>query len=520
MRNRILILLFFVGFSFLGISQSKTQYIKIADKSYNKGDFQGAVVYYKKAMDYDSLDLEVVYQYAQSLRLTNNYQKAEYYYAKIYKKDGGREYPKSVFWLATMQKMNGKYLESYKTWKHVKTIFRKGNSFENKKAKQEIRGSAFARRAEKYRNDAVIKNIGDGVNTNASEFSPIIRDGVLYFSSLRAKDMGINGEVYDEIYSIKLYSGLQEDSVWKMEKELPLIINSPGFHAANGCFSEDGKQFYFSRCDKLNRCDIMISEFKNGKWKTPKKLNINEAGSSSTQPMSCTINGKEHLFFASNRSGGLGKMDIWYSIKSNNEKFEKPIHTGKYLNSPDNEITPFYNTTTRELYFSSDWHPGLGGFDIFKSGGNLKRLSRPTNLGAPINTQWNEMYYFIDTSSETNYLVSNRAEGKGNLNSTCCNDIYSVKFPREIPPKEVEIITLEDLNNYLPVTLYFHNDRPNPRTTKTTTELNYMTTYRDYINRVPTYRTEYSKGLSGLKEEEAILDIDDFFKDYVEKGVK
>ena len=70
------------------------------------------------------------------------------------------------------------------------------------------------------------------------------------------------------------------------------------------------------------------------------------------------------------------------------------------------------------------------------------------------------------------------------------------------------------------MTLYFHNDRPNPRTTKTTTELNYLTTYKDYIERIPTYENEYSKGLSGLKEEEAILDIQDFFKDYVEKGVK
>ena len=264
--KKILGILFLLLISHFGISQSKTQYLKIADKSFEKCDFQGAMFYYKMALDYDSLDLEVNYDYAQSLRLTNNYQKAEYYYNKIYLKDGGREYPKAVFWLATMQKMNGKYLKSYKTWKHVKTIFRKGNSFENKKAKQEIRASAFARRAEKYRNDAIVKNIGDGVNTSASEFSPIVQDGILYFSSLRAKDMGPNGEVYDEIYSIKLFKALREDSVWKMEKELPLVVNSPQFHSANGCFSSDGKLFYFSRCDKTNRCDIMVSKFGNGKW--------------------------------------------------------------------------------------------------------------------------------------------------------------------------------------------------------------------------------------------------------------
>ena len=67
--------------------------------------------------------------------------------------------------------------------------------------------------------------------------------------------------------------------------------------------------------------------------------------------------------------------------------------------------------------------------------------------------------------------------------------------------------------------MYFHNDCPNPRTTATTTTLNYTATYKDYIQLLPTYNAEYSRGLSGLKKEEAILDIDDFFKEYVEKGV-
>ena len=503
----------------IGFGQTKTQLITEGDKSFEEGDFYGSGSYYKMALDYDSLDLELTMKYAEALRLQNNYTKAGYYYNKIYSKDGGREYPKAVFWLATMQKINGDYLESYKTWKRVKTIYRKSNSYENQKAKQEIRASAFARRAEKYRNEADVKNIGDGVNTVASEFNPVVKDNELYFSSLRAKKIGLDNQVLDEIYKVKLYKAQVVDSNWKTEDDLPLSINSPQYHNANSCFSADGTQFYFTRCDESNMCNLMVSSYKNGKWGEAKQLKINATGSTSTQPMSFIKNGKEYLFFVSDRKGGFGKLDIWYTKRKGNGNFETPINAGKQVNSIDNEITPFYDLKKNRLYFSSDWHAGLGGFDIFESLGNPERLTRPKNLGMPINSRWNDLYYFVDTLTDTNYLASNREGSMTDKNATCCNDIYSVAFPEEIKPEEIEILTLEDINKYLPVTLYFHNDCPNPRTTKTTTELNYLTTYKDYIELVPTYKIEYSKGLKEMKEEEAILDIDDFFKDYVEKGV-
>ena len=216
----------------------------------------------------------------------------------------------------------------------------------------------------------------------------------------------------------------------------------------------------------------------------------------------------------------MGGMDIWYSKKNENKEFENPINVGDAINSPDNEVTPFYDVHSGSLFFSSDWHPGLGGFDVFSSKGTPLRFSRPQNMGAPINSRWNDLYYFVDNQKEVNYLASNRADLSINKQSTCCNDIYSVTFPKEIEPTEIEIKTLDQLNDYLPVTLYFHNDRPNPKTTSTTTNLNYLSTYKDYIALLPDYETEYSKGMTGIKEEEAILDIQDFFKEYVEKGVK
>lgn len=519
MKTIISHIIFIILFQSIGFGQTKSQLITEGDKSFQEGDFYGSGSYYKQALDYDSLDMGVAMKYAEALRLQNNYKKAAYYYNKIYFKDGGREYPKAVFWLASMQKINGDYLGSYKTWKRVKTIYRKSNTYENKKAKQEIRGSAFARRAEKYRNNAVVKNIGEGVNTVASEFNPIIKDNQLFFSSMRAKKIGMDNQVLDEVYKVKLYKANVVDSNWKTEDDLPFTINSPQYHNANSCFSSDGTQFYFTRCDENNKCKLMFSVYKYGKWGSAREMKINSPSATTTQPMSFNKNGEEYLFFVSDRKGGFGKLDIWYTTRKGKGSFGTPINAGKQVNSIDNEITPFYDLKKKRLYFSSDWHAGLGGFDIFESLGNPERLTRPKNLGMPINSRWNDLYYFVDTLTDTNYLASNREGSMTDKNATCCNDIYSVAFPEDIIPEKIVIETLEDINKYLPVTLYFHNDCPNPRTTKTTTELNYLTTYDDYIKLVPTYKKEYSKGLREMKEEEAILDIDDFFKDFVEKGV-
>lgn len=516
---KYILILMFVMTGFSSFSQTKKQYMEFADENFADGDYYGASIYYQKAMEIDSIDIELLFKYAEALRLYNNYEKAEYYYQKVYDKGNGRIHPECVYWLASMQKYNGKYKESGKTWKRVRTVTRDKDSFDYLKAKQEIKSCSYARRAEKYVSEVTVKNLGEGVNTFDSEFSPNVQDSTLYFSSLRADKIAGDQQVNDEIYKVKVYEAKLKDSVWETKEQLPKPINNLINHNANSCFSPDGKLFYFTRCDDFNNCKIMVSEFKNGNWSEGEALNINSSSGTTTQPMSCLVNGNEVLFFASDRNGGEGKMDIWYAERKNGNKFSSPKNAGNKVNSIDNEITPYYDSKNKVLYFSSEWHIGLGGFDIFKSAGELDKLGKPENMEPPINTRWNDFYYTLDTVSKINYLASNREGSYYYKSPTCCNDIYSVKFPEPIKAEEIEILTLEDLNKYLPVTLYFHNDCPNPRTRDTVTNLNYLTTYDDYVELIPKYQEEYSKGLSDEQAVEAELDISDFFKDYVKKGV-
>ena len=184
----------------------------------------------------------------------------------------------------------------------------------------------------------------------------------------------------------------------------------------------------------------------------------------------------------------------------------------------DNELTPYFDIDKNKLYFSSSWHAGFGGYDVFSVDRNGFAFTNVQNLGIPINSPANDLYFF--NHERKSYLSSNRKGVYYSKNPTCCSDIFAFSEPiievKEEDPQE----TLRQLMKRLPVTLYFHNDVPNPRSLDTFTRLNYMETYSEYTEMKTKYENEYSQGLRGTKAEEAKEDIGDFFIEFVDQGVK
>ena len=171
------------------------------------------------------------------------------------------------------------------------------------------------------------------------------------------------------------------------------------------------------------------------------------------------------------------------------------------------------------MYFSSEWYNNFGGFDIFKAEGELNNFERPVNTKAPFNTSWNDFYFWLQPKSTKGYLSSNRKGSMTTKGETCCNDIYEVVFEEEEIDFRETIETLEDLNKYLPVTLYFHNDRPNPNVRDSVTQYNYMTTYDKYTARKDEYKSEYARSFETDFREQSDEQIDELFDDYVDQGV-
>lgn len=504
--------------------------IDFADKQYEKGDYYYALEYYKQALDRDSNSLELLWKYAETQRAYKNYIDAANYYGKVYARDEGLIYPECILNLALMEKQMGAYKNAFETMKAAKKFYLEDKtSYLYKKASKEVESIAWVL---KHLNDSsnldtTLIRLPENVNSNDSEFGHTVRDKRLLFSSLRADSINdVNEEVYSKTYKTKLYSSEIKNGIFEENKKIN-ALESAQLNSGNGSFSRDGKRFYFSMCSDTGfaySCKILVADYSNGDWSNIKPLDevINEKGKNTTMPFIVEIEGEEVLFFASDRTGTKGGMDIWMT-KVKNGVFTKPLNCGK-INSPDNELSPWYDNATKRLYFSSSWHFGFGGQDIFYSDYKTEFLS-PINLGQPINSPANDQYFF--KYNDTTYLSSNRIGSFYSKNPTCCSDIYA-SFPiKKIVDKlekftEEEQETENELTKMIsqPINLYFKNDEPDAKSWATETKQNYENTFYSYKNDFSLYINELDKN---FEREDAIKkrsDLLNFFEEDVEKGFK
>jgi len=233
--------------------------------------------------------------------------------------------------------------------------------------------------------------------------------------------------------------------------------------------------------------------------------------------------GKDVLLFVSDRDGGFGKKDIWTSIETEFGLFKTVNVLPETINSKDDEASPFYVNETQTLYFSSKWHYGYGGYDIFEAKGNGTEYKKPENLGLPYNSSANDLYFNINQTEE-GLFSSNRTGATKLRGVSCCYDIFkfekdykNIKTKKDSISKIDSLVTvhkidsvellLNKIRKMLPIEVYFHNDEPNPKTEDTITNLLYTDAYNSYKE----LKNEYYQ-MNDFEE------IDAFFYDYFEKG--
>ncbi|MBC7411504.1 MAG: hypothetical protein H7331_03490 [Bacteroidia bacterium] len=190
------------------------------------------------------------------------------------------------------------------------------------------------------------------------------------------------------------------------------------------------------------------------------------------------------------------------------------------------DVTPFYSQLDSALYFSTNYTNGFGGYDIVVSTYNsiTHSFETPANIGASYNSSYNDVYYAQNFISNKAAWVSNRPCIQNNFN-TCCNDVWAHEmrtsklpfFTTKMPMDSLTIYT-NKINALLPLTLYFHNDEPNPRTADTNTVITYTQTYINYNLMRNKYANEYSNKLNTPQKEQAVADMQLFFEDYVTAG--
>jgi len=533
-RKHILIALVLLFYNTFLFAQANKENLKFAHEAFGNGDFYSASYYFSKAIELEPENIDIAYWLADASRLSYAYKDAEKWYLFIKEKKIVNNYPLLYLHLGSVSKSLGKYHEALNFFEQFVNNNASTNSPELLKAKQEVASCIKALEIIKDTLKVTISRIENTINTPYSEFNSYpLGDSVLYFSSLRPTSKEMPNTLIPPSYNTMIYRSNMSISGWSEPKEMDSKINTNEAHNANITFNPERNTIFFSRCyeDKPSKmsCNLYKSKFENNRWTTPEKLNnrINLPGYTSTQPAYGRYNNvQDVLFFVSDRPGGQGGMDIWYSVIKDNV-FNEPINLGSFVNTPGDEISPYYHIPTQTLYFSSDWIEGLGGFDIFKTKGFFNEWSKPKNVGYPINTSYNDMYFVLNENYPEGYITSNRPGSLHLKGETCCNDLYYIKFD-EVKKDTTPIITkVKDsipvtiktrIDELLPLTLYFHNDEPDPATTKTTTEISYETALANYTKLKDIYVKEYSEGLSGEDKIKAQNDVLDFFSNYVLNG--
>lgn len=422
--------------------------LMVADKAASEGDYYGAIEWYTKAFE-ESKDLNLQLAIADLYILVRDFNKAEKIYDRILKRDKKKEYEDIRIDFAKTLKSQGKYRDALKEFN---TILEDAESTDSLKAmaRFELKGIEMMDNLAPNL-EAIVNFLPGKVNSGSAESAPAIGpDGSLYFSSFnRKKEIILDGSEND--YHAKIYNADKNDKgEYDKVTELPESINRPEFNAAGVAFSRDGKRMYFTRAvlqnNNIETSTLFVSNRSDEGWGAPREIAELKGEYIIKHPYVGELFGNEVLFFSSNMLGGLGGFDLYYStIKG--DTYGLPTNLGTVVNTPADEVSPYYNNGT--LYFSSNGHPNMGGFDIFYATWNGFNWEGLTNIGFNYNTAYDDIFLRFNESGSSGFLVSNRPnkdKQKMKGSDSCCDDIYSV-YIRELV---IDLLaTIEDQNGAL-----------------------------------------------------------------------
>ncbi|MEN2412161.1 OmpA family protein [Flavobacterium mesophilum] len=361
--------------------KSEDMFKKLGNSYYFNSDFQGAVKWYGALFSMNTqVESEYYYRYAQSLKSTGQTDKSNSVLQEFVSKNKNDS-------RAILYQDNRGYLDKIK--------------------------------ANTGRYD--IENAG--INSKYSDYGTIVHDNKIYFASARdTGNFSKRKHAWTDQYFTNLYvADVDSVKVRKMKTSL-----NTKFHEASPVFTKDGKTVYFTRNNythgkkgkdgqRTTLIKIYRATLENGKWGNIAPLPFTSDNYSTAHP---ALSPDERiLYFASDMPGTLGQSDL-YQVSISNGSFGTPINLGKGINTEGKETFPFV-TDEKEIYFSSDGHPGLGGLDVFagklESDGTVSDIE---NLGADINSAQDDFAYIIDPVSRKGYFSSNKDGGQGS------DDIY------------------------------------------------------------------------------------------------
>lgn len=274
----------------------------------------------------------------------------------------------------------------------------------------------------------ILLSMGKQINSNMADYAPALTldNKTMIFTSKRS----LSGSILSNDSNEDLYIAKQEDGMWQEAVQLR-GVNSR-YNEGSATLNAEGDQIIFARCgspDGYGNCDLYETHLQeDSTWSKAVNLGANLNSKAWDSHPSLSVTG-DTLFFASDRIGGFGLSDIYFSVKDEEGNWTRARNLGPVVNTRGNEVSPFIHPRYKILYFSSNGHLlNFGGFDIYKSNSKSFLWDEPQNIGPLINTDGDEYYFTIDSESEDLFYAGSSSMRSHNL------DLFSFPLPMEAQP--------------------------------------------------------------------------------------
>ncbi|UKJ05952.1 OmpA family protein [Solitalea lacus] len=408
-------------------STTSRQAIKLYEQSdnfLNVKNYTGAIDVLQKAVKEDKSFIEAYQRLGDIYRINKNNSKAKENYLQVV-----TLYPdhlkQDYFYLGEIELKEGNYEQAKKHLDKFMMYAEKPQQFIGK-TKKYLADCKFGIEAKKNPVPFNPQNLGPAINTNADEYLPsLTADGkMMIFTRKEANN--------EDFYTSELIN-----NEWSNAVKLKGNINTSYLNEGAQSLSSDGQYLLLTICNAPGghgRCDIYYSKLNGNEWSSPVNIGspIN-TGAWESQP--CLAPDGRTLYFASDRKGGQGKIDIWKSYLEDDESWSEPENLGPTINTPEDEQSPFIHPDNETLYFSSNGWPGMGNSDIYFSQKDTNGSWKPAvNAGYPINTHMDDFCLVVTGDGSKGYFSTNNTEGKAG------HDLYVFDIPQSLRPNILTFI--------------------------------------------------------------------------------
>ncbi len=415
----------------IGFCQDQKTLIATGDKYYSKKDYKNALATFLAAQEFNPDDASLNFKIGLTYLYSETKSKAASYIDKAYRLNPAVN-PDIDYHLGIAFQNTNEFKKAIEHFERFKKKKKELSSIANDK----IAECHIADSLSQNELNVVIENLGQIINTPFNDYSPIISaDGnTLIFTSNRTDDpaKAKAGANYEDIYATT-----KQGDQWATPKLIGANINIK-YNDAAASLSPDGKTLFLYY--EEGEGDIYTSTLNGSEWSKPQPLNknINTAMFWETCA-SVSADGKK-LYFASNRPGGVGELDLYVSQLDGKGDWGKAVNIGPMINTPENEDSPFIHHDGVTLYFSSDGHARLGNSDIFFSEFKNNKWTKPENMGYPLNSWEYDGFFTLSPDKKKGYFSTVKEGGLGDA------DIYSIAFldPKYKPKPKPAIAKAEE----------------------------------------------------------------------------